>query len=251
MRILLFSESDELINLMNDICNLKEASAKLVQVTFDRTKTLGLTSKEDVYIIDDVYYETLDSTYLELLKYLKVDVMVLISDLKSMERYIGFNIVEYMCSPFDSTRIRACLQRIYKRNASMNKMSLNKISEKILIRNKNEVNIISIKDIYFIKAHSNYVQVFTQDKVYISTYTMNHFEGLVSDSFIRVAKDVLVNFDRVDCIQKLTEKYYALSFFDLEQCIYMDDFLLKSEVTSKEQQNRQDYIIETIKKIVT
>lgn len=247
MRILLFSESNELIKILNDICHFKEACTELVQVTFDRIKTLGLTSKEDVYIIDDAYYETLDTNYLELLKYLKVDVIVLGSDLKLMKRYIGFNIVEYICGTYDLTRIGLCLQRLYKRNMTMNKMRLKKISEKILIRNKNEVNIISVKDVYFIKAHSDYVQVFTKNEVFVSIDTINYYEGLVTDSFFRVAKDVLVNFDKVDCIQKLAKEYYKLCFADLEHSIYMSDFLIESETRSEVQRSRQKYIIEMIK----
>lgn len=247
MRILLFSESDELNDILKGICDLKETCTELVQVTFDRIKTLGLTSKEDVYIIDDMYYETLDPHYLELLKSLKVDVIVLVSNLKFMKRYIGYNVVEYMCNPFDATKIRLCLQRIYKRNTTMNKMRLTEISEKILVRNKNEVNIVAIKDVYFIRAYSDYVQVYTKNDVYVSIDTIDYFEDMVTDSFFRVDKDVLVNFDKVDCIHKLAKDYYELNFSDLEHPIYMKDHLLESETISEAQRSRQRYVIEMIK----
>ncbi|MBI9014084.1 MAG: LytTR family transcriptional regulator DNA-binding domain-containing protein [Clostridiales bacterium] len=250
MRILLFSESDEWTHVLKGICNSNETCADFIQVRFDRIKTLGLTSKEDVYIIDDAYYETIDGHYLEILKTLKVDLIVLVSELKSMERYIGFNIVEYMCRPFDATRIRLCLQRIYKRNSTMNKMRLKEISKKILVRNKNEVNIVLIGDIYFVRAFSDYVQVYTKEGIYVSIDTIDHYENMVSDSFFRVAEDVLVNFDKIDDIQKLTEEYYKLSFIDFEPCTYMRDFLFESNAVSKGQKNRQAYIVETIKKIV-
>jgi len=247
MRILLFSESDELNYILKGICDLKESCTELVRVTSDRIKTLGLTSKEDVYIIDDAYYETLDLCYLELLKSIKVDVIVLVSDLKHMKRYIGYNVVEYMCSPFNTTQIRLCLQRIYKRNTTMNKMRLTKISEKILVRNKNEVNIIAITDVYFIRAYSDYVQVYTKKDVYVSIDTIAYYEDRVTDSFFRVDKDVLVNFDKVDCIHKLAEEHYELSFVDLEHPIYMKGFLLESETISEVQRSRQRYVIEMIK----
>jgi len=249
MRLLLFSESEELSYIMKGICNLKETCTELVQVSFDRIKTLGLTSKEDVYIIDDAYYETLDPDYLKVLKTLKVDVIILVSDLVSMKRYIGFNVVEYMCKPFESTRIRLCLQRLYKRNAKMNKMHLTKISKKVLVRNKNEVHIVSVKDIYFVKAFLDYVQVYTKDEILISIDNINYYEEMVTDSFFRVDKDVLVNFDKIEYIQKLSDEYYKLSFIELEHSTYMNDFLVESDASSEVQRSRHRYIIETIKKI--
>ena len=133
MRVILFTESDDLYRKLNDICLSKDTYIELIRVSYDKVKTLTLTSINDVYIIDDDYYEKIGSVYLEFLKSLKVDLITIVSTLSALEKYMEFNVVEYMYGKVDSLRLRLCLDRLYKRNVLTTKTRSSNLNDKMLI----------------------------------------------------------------------------------------------------------------------
>lgn len=247
MRVILFTESDDLYRKLNDICLSKDAYIELIRVSYDKVKTLTLTSIKDIYIIDDDYYEKIGSVYLEFLKSLKVDLITIVSDLSALEKYMEFNVVEYMYGKVDSLRLRLCLDRLYKRNTLITKTRSSKLNDKMLIRSKNEVAVVSVADISYIKLYADYVQVMVDNTTYISTDTLNYFESMTSDSFFRVSDDYIVNFEKVIAINKVNYDDYELSLHGCQKKIVIGSDYASYAGDDEVENMRRNYLIDTIK----
>ena len=116
MKILLFSNSESVHDTVL-MCQTKDTTLQIKCVKYDRIKSMALTSKQDLYIIDDACIEELDESYLNCLKEIRAEVVVIVSDLKRLSHYIEFNVVEYFCAPVSLMRLATCIQRVYKRNS--------------------------------------------------------------------------------------------------------------------------------------
>lgn len=108
------------------------------------------------------------------------------------------NAIDYLLKPFDKERLLAAIEKVKARNVKPNtiqgQISTPETSERIVIKNNGNIDIISVKDVYFIESAGDYVKIYTKDKRYIKHGTMNHFEqAFSSKNFIRAHRSFLVN----------------------------------------------------------
>ncbi len=76
-------------------------------------------------------------------------------------------------------------------------------SEKIFVKEKNEMIALQVKDILYAEAFDNYAKVFTDKQSYIVSHTLKHVEdNLSSKSFLRVHRSYLINFEKVTSINE-------------------------------------------------
>jgi DNA-binding LytR/AlgR family response regulator len=77
------------------------------------------------------------------------------------------------------------------------------LSEKIFVKEKNEMIALQVKDILYVEAFDNYAKVFTEKQSYIVSHTLKHVEdNLSSKSFLRVHRSYLINFEKVTSINE-------------------------------------------------
>jgi hypothetical protein len=141
MRILLFSNSESLHDTVL-MCQTRDVVLKIECVKYDRIKSMALTSKDDLYIIDDECIDEIDEAYLNCLKDIRAEVVVVVPNLQRLSRYIEFSVVEYFCGPISLARITSCIQRICKRKDRLMQISETKKIEHLVIKNKSEVSIL-------------------------------------------------------------------------------------------------------------
>ena len=104
----------------------------------------------------------------------------------------------YIVKPFDENDVIINVEMaLYKHR--MEPM----LAEKFFVKDKNEMIALQAKDILYVEAFDNYTKVFTMDRHYIISHTLKQVEDkLPSNTFIRVHRSYVVNFEKVTSINE-------------------------------------------------
>lgn len=112
--------------------------------------------------------------------------------------------VDYLLKPVKSTRLEAAIAkatahiqhkpstntRIYSEDIS--------IDDKIVIRNKNGLDYVKLRDIIFFEASNRYTHIITANKNYVSTTNLGKFKEVLKEKhFFNVHRSYLVNIDHI------------------------------------------------------
>ena len=102
----------------------------------------------------------------------------------------------YIVKPFDENDLLINVEMaLYKHR----KLPL--LSEKIFVKDKNEMFALDAKEILYAEAFDNYAKVYTANQSYIVSHTLKQVEESLSrKSFVRVHRSYLVNFEKVTSI---------------------------------------------------
>ena len=110
---------------------------------------------------------------------------------------------DYLVKPFDMERIGKTLDRIMnfsdigRREDTLE----NTGDEKLLIKGKEEINILDINDIIMIERTDSTTRIVTKDEVYLTAQSLSSLEEkLNADKFMRCHKSYII---RIDAIKKL------------------------------------------------
>ena len=130
----------------------------------------------------------------------------------AVESY-NYEAVDYLLKPIEFPRFlkaanRALTQfRLKTQNSSSIISSSNNTisSDKsyILIKSGSDIHRIEVNDIYYVQGTGNYVTFHTSKKKILSLLTMKKvLEILPRGQFVRIHKSYIINFDRIDIIEK-------------------------------------------------
>lgn len=131
------------------------------------------------------------------------------------------NAVDYLLKPFSKDRFAQALQKCLERLNTTKPESTPKNYEnlpnhnsknvqQIVVRTGSKVAVIQIDDIYFIESNENYVNIFTQNQVFVKEKTMKYFEeNLPSDKFIRLHRGYIANLNQIASIEPYTKDSYT------------------------------------------
>ena len=130
---------------------------------------------------------------------------------------------DYLVKPFDLERIGRTLDRI--KSLSVKKETEEKTDptyEKLIIRGKEEINLVDIKDIIMIERVDGMSRIVTKDEVYLTSQALSSLEEkLDPEQFIRCHKSYII---RIGAIKKL-EVYgrwtYTVTLKDTEDTALM------------------------------
>jgi len=110
---------------------------------------------------------------------------------------------DYLVKPFDMERIGKTLDRIMNfSDIGRHEDTLeNTGDEKLLIKGKEEINILDINDIIMIERTDSTTRIVTKDEVYLTAQSLSSLEEkLNADKFMRCHKSYII---RIDAIKKL------------------------------------------------
>ena len=110
---------------------------------------------------------------------------------------------DYLVKPFDLERIGKTLVRIKETSALLpaSEKTENNHEEKLLIRGKEEINLIDIKDIIMIEMTNGVSRIVTKDEKYLTSQALSTLEEKLDPSrFMRCHKSYII---RIDSIRKL------------------------------------------------
>ena len=131
---------------------------------------------------------------------------------------------DYLVKPFDLERIGKTLNRIKETtpDSPVADRADSSHEEKLLIRGKEEINLIDIKDIIMIERIDGVSRIVTKDEKYLTSQSLSSLEEKLDASrFMRCHKSYII---RVDAIKKL-EVYgrwtYTVHIKDTEETAFM------------------------------
>ena len=110
---------------------------------------------------------------------------------------------DYLVKPFDMERIGKTLDRImnFSDIGRHEDIQENTGDEKLLIKGKEEINILDINDIIMIERTDSTTRIVAKDEVYLTAQSLSSLEEkLNADKFMRCHKSYII---RIDAIKKL------------------------------------------------
>ena len=110
---------------------------------------------------------------------------------------------DYLVKPFDMGRIGKTLDRImnFSDIGRHEDIQENTGDEKLLIKGKEEINILDINDIIMIERTDSTTRIVAKDEVYLTAQSLSSLEEkLNADKFMRCHKSYII---RIDAIKKL------------------------------------------------
>jgi two-component system, LytTR family, response regulator len=136
--------------------------------------------------------------------------------------------VDYLLKPFDRSRLQACLSRVRDQIARDSGRNIQARMEKliaevtgrayltrVMVKNKGRVIFLQVRDIDWIKALSNYVELHAGAQTYLLRDTLSSLEARLDPaSFARVHRSIIVNRDRVRELQPWSHNDYMLIMKD-------------------------------------
>ena len=130
---------------------------------------------------------------------------------------------DYLVKPFDMARIHKTLSRIKEMTAAKETPEKGESSlEKLIIKGKEEINIIDVKDIIMIERTDGMSRIVTKEDVFLTSQALGALEEkLDPERFMRCHKSYII---RVEAIRKL-EVYgrwtYTVYLKDTEETALM------------------------------
>jgi len=136
--------------------------------------------------------------------------------------------VDYLLKPFDRSRLQACLARVRDQIARHSGRDIQVRMEKliaevtgrayltrVMVKNRGRVIFLQVRDIEWIKALSNYVELHAGAQTYLLRDTLSSLEARLDPaSFARVHRSIIVNRDRVRELQPWSHNDYLLIMKD-------------------------------------
>lgn len=131
---------------------------------------------------------------------------------------------DYLVKPFDLERISKTLSRIKElsENTGSNAIPETTHEEKIMIRGKEEINLVDVNDIIMVERTDGVTRIVTNEENYLTSLSLTALEEKLNpEKFMRCHKSYII---RVDAIKKL-EVYgrwtYTVRLKDTEETALM------------------------------
>ena len=136
--------------------------------------------------------------------------------------------LDYLLKPFDRDRLQTCLSRVRDQigrsavadlQARMQKLIAEATGRayatRLMVKHHGRVVFLQIRDVDWIKALANYVELHVGAQTYMIRETLNSLEArLDPDSFARVHRSVIVNLDRIKELQPWSHNDYLVILKD-------------------------------------
>jgi len=136
--------------------------------------------------------------------------------------------LDYLLKPFDRDRLQTCLSRVRDQigrsagadlQARMQKLIAEATGRayatRLMVKHHGRVVFLQIRDVDWIKALANYVELHVGAQTYMIRETLNSLESrLDPDSFARVHRSVIVNLDRIKELQPWSHNDYLVILKD-------------------------------------
>ncbi|MBO4678268.1 MAG: response regulator transcription factor [Lachnospiraceae bacterium] len=130
---------------------------------------------------------------------------------------------DYLVKPFDMERINRTLDRIKAMNDSVKTDDKSAASsEKLIIRGKEEINLVDIKDIIMVERTDGMTRIVTGDEVFLTSQSLSAIEEeLPSDKFMRCHKSYIIKIDAVKKLEVYGRWTYTVKLKDTDETALM------------------------------
>ncbi len=122
--------------------------------------------------------------------------------------------VDYLLKPFSKERFDKALQRFLQQKKGTPEQTqalLETVSSspaqasRIVLKDGGKIKIIPVPNIQYLEAADDYVKIYTQEGAFLKKKTMQHFEDILQQHFVRIHRSYIVNtqlITRIDPYEK-------------------------------------------------
>jgi len=123
--------------------------------------------------------------------------------------------VDYLLKPFSKERFDKAMQKflqLQKAKPEQTQALLDAVSasspiqaSRIVLKDGGKIKIIPIPSIHYFEAADDYVKIHTQEGAFLKKKTMQHFEDVLQQNFVRVHRSYIINtqlITRIDPYEK-------------------------------------------------
>ena len=130
---------------------------------------------------------------------------------------------DYLVKPFDMERIAKTLDRIKSMSEVKDDEEKPESScEKLIIRGKEEINIVNVADIIMIERTDGITRIVTKDEVFLTSQSLTALEEkLAPEQFIRCHKSYIIKTDAIKKLEVYGRWTYTVKFKDTEETALM------------------------------
>ncbi|PKB44418.1 LytTR family two component transcriptional regulator [Cellulophaga sp. RHA19] len=112
-------------------------------------------------------------------------------------------VTDYLLKPFSLERFLQAVLKVQhkqpKTETSNLAVNLNKVQTSVFVKSDKKIIKVNFDDILYIEAYGNYIKIFA-DKMILTPQTLSSFLEKLPDSFIRVHKSFIINFNKLKLI---------------------------------------------------
>jgi two-component system, LytTR family, response regulator len=131
------------------------------------------------------------------------------------------NAIDYLLKPYSKERFQKAVEKAVSQISSTSSPSLNiqeikselleeKTLDKIVVKNANKIEVISLPEIYMVEAYGDYIWIHTLNQKYLKQQTMKSIEKQLGSGFMRVHRGYIVNLDYIDKLELFGNQSYLL-----------------------------------------
>jgi DNA-binding LytR/AlgR family response regulator len=175
---------------------------KLVVVCKDAVEASNVLRKENVDLVFlDV--EMPEMTGIELIKSLthKPEIVLVTSKENYAVEAFEYDVADYIVKPATYERFLKAYDRVKARLTTDNENPVN--DDAVFVKVDSQLVKVNTRDILWVEAFGDYVNVFTETNKYIVHSTMKGMENkLPSDSFLRVHRSYIVRVEKIKAIEE-------------------------------------------------
>ncbi len=122
--------------------------------------------------------------------------------------------IDYLLKPFSQDRFNQAIERFLNQSSVEDHDTINHLAEKssrLVVRVKNEIKIIPIKDVAFFEAEDDYIAIHCKDGKFLKKMTMKSLEEALDPSkFARVHRSFMVNLNEVTKIEPYERENFLI-----------------------------------------
>ncbi len=127
--------------------------------------------------------------------------------------------VDYLLKPFSEDRFAQAIKKFKSTQESSNLSEMLKdevlthseSAHRVVVKVRNEIKIIPIKDVKYIQANDDYVDIHTGEGKFLKNKTLTHFEKVLpNDVFVRVHRSYIVSVDQITKIDPYEKDSYVV-----------------------------------------
>lgn len=127
--------------------------------------------------------------------------------------------IDYLLKPISKQRFRVTVDKFFVMGENIkdmekynsDKMEALVVSQRIVIKNKNEIKIISFSSINYLEANDDYVNIYTDEGKFLKNKTMKFFEQALDPSaFVRVHRSYIVKVAKITKIEGYEKDSFML-----------------------------------------
>jgi two-component system LytT family response regulator len=180
-------------------------------------------TKPDLVFLD---IELPKLTGLELLELLDDPPMIIFTTAYNQYAIQAFekNAIDYLLKPFSKKRLFEAIDKAIEKRSAHKKVkedyqeiitnlhdSEDIRLDRIAVKDKSDIHLIAVDDIYYLEAQDDYVSIQTKDKAYLKNARLKFYEqNLDPKKYVRVHRSYIVNTDFIKKLENYSKDSYIL-----------------------------------------